>query len=114
MEDSDDGWIAASKNADNAAKLAAVGARGQQLDEHLVALHGGVDLVGRDEDVFADGSAGLTAVRPDETVTVAMQVEASGSEVVAGEVLAVLAQRPVVAIELGEMTRGGQPGELLD
>jgi len=91
----------------------------EEFDEHLVALHGGVDFVGRDEDVFAgldgrSGGAALASFGADEAVAVAVEVESSGGEIVAGGVLSVLAKGPVVAVELGEVAGGGEAGELLD
>ena len=49
----DDGGVAALENTHDAALLAAIGFGRVDLDEDLVALHGGVDLVGRDEDVLS-------------------------------------------------------------
>ena len=117
MEDADYGGVPAGEDADDAAELTAVGESGialarQELDEHLVALHGGVDFVGRDEDVFADGHAALPGVGPDEAEAVAVQVEASGDEVVASDDGA--GHRPVVAVELDESSGGGEAGEVLE
>jgi hypothetical protein len=51
VKDADDGGVFPGEDANDAAEVAAVGSRLHELDEHLVALHGGADLVGRDEDV---------------------------------------------------------------
>ncbi len=83
-----------------------------ELDEHLVALHGAVDLVRRDEDVFVDAGAGLFCIGPDEAVAVAVEVEPAGDEVVASGDGA--GQRPVVAVELDQSPGCGEAGEVLD
>ena len=81
VEDADDGGVAAGEDAGYSAGAAAVAAAWGFVDEDFVALHGAVDLVGRDEEVvFAVGAA----VGADEGVAVAVQVDASGDEVVAG------------------------------
>lgn len=90
MKCADDGGIAAGEDAGNPAEAAAVGAGWGQLDQDLVSLHGAVDLVGRNEYVIVLRAgaryvfAGLARVGTDEAVTVAMEVEPSGDEVVAG------------------------------
>ena len=78
MKDADDGGIAAGEDAEDAAELAAVGSWRSEFDEDLVALHGVVDFVGRDEDVVV--AAALRGA--DEAEAVAVEVEASGDEVV--------------------------------
>ena len=52
VKDADDGGVAAFEDAGDAAQAAAVSARRSQFHQHLVALHGAVDLVGRDENVI--------------------------------------------------------------
>ena len=110
MKDADDGGVAALKDADDAAHAAAVGFGRLHFDEHLVALHGAVDLVGRNKNIFATGR--LAGVGTDEAVAVAMEVEAAGGEVVAGADGS--GNAPVLAIELDEGAAGGQAGELLE
>ena len=48
----DDGGVAALENLDDAALLAAIGFGRFELNQNLVALHGGVDFTGRNEDVL--------------------------------------------------------------
>ena len=52
VKDADHGRVAALDDAHDAAHAAAVGLGRLHFDQHLVALHGAVDLVGRNEDVF--------------------------------------------------------------
>jgi len=77
MEDPNDGGVTAGEDAEDAAEAAAVGAGRQEFDEHLVALHGFADFVGRDEDVIVAISLRGT----DEAEAVAVQVETSGNEI---------------------------------
>ena len=81
VEDADDGGVAAGEDAGYSAGAAAFAVAWGFVDEDFVALHGSVDLVGRDEEVvFAVGAA----VGADEGVAVAVHVDASGDEAVAG------------------------------
>ena len=51
VKDADNRRVAPLDHAHNAAHAAAIGLGRLDLDQHLIALHGAVDLVGRDEDV---------------------------------------------------------------
>ena len=51
VKDADDRRIPPFENAGDAAKAAPVGTRRREFHQHLVTLHGAIDLVGRDEDV---------------------------------------------------------------
>ena len=51
MEDADDGRVAARQHSRDAAGAASVAAARGFVDQHLVALHGAVELVRRDEEV---------------------------------------------------------------
>ena len=90
MKCADHGRVAAGEDAGNAAEAPAVGARRRKLDQDLVALHGAVDLVGGNEYIVFQPACrgrvfvGLAGVGADETVAVAMEVEAAGDEIVAG------------------------------
>src|SRR6185437_12682364 len=52
VKNADHRGIAPREHAGDAAQTASVTTRRSQLDQHLIALHSSVDLVGRDEDVF--------------------------------------------------------------
>ena len=55
------------------------------FNEDLVALHGGVDFAGGNEDVFF-GDPSLAGVGPYEAVAIAMKIEAAGDEIFASGV----------------------------
>ncbi len=103
--------------ADNAAHAAAIGLGRLDFDEHLIALHCAIDLVGRDEDVFHVRSrlACLARVWAHKAVAVAMQIEASGGQVVARAARAEWpGNAPVLAVKLHQLAADGQPGELFE
>ena len=52
MKNPDDGRISPFKYADDTALAASIGLRRFHFDQHLVALHGAVDLIGRNEDIL--------------------------------------------------------------
>ena len=81
MKDADDGGIAALEHADDAALAAPVGLGRLHFHQHLVALHGAVDLVGRNEDIVLPD--GLARIGAHKSEAIAMQVEASGGEIIA-------------------------------
>jgi len=81
MENPYDRGVAAAKDPDDASAVAAVGPGGRQFNQHLIALHGAIHLVGRNEDVVV--SASLARFRADESEAVAMHVQTAGEEVVA-------------------------------
>ena len=83
VKNADDGGIATLEDAGDAAETAAIGAGRSKFHEDLVALHGAVDFVGRDEDVFLFTGA-LAGVGADEAVAIAVEVHAAGDEIVAG------------------------------
>ena len=83
VKDADNGRIAALEHADDAAQAAAIGARRLHFDQHLVALHGAVDLVGRDEDIVFLARIAWRAIGPHKAVAVAMQIEPAGGQIVA-------------------------------
>jgi hypothetical protein len=75
MKHAYDGRIAALQNPQNATLEAAIGFGRVKLDQNLVALHGGVDLAGRNENILIlSGSTG-SAIGPDKAVAVAVQIE---------------------------------------
>ena len=81
VEDADDGGVAAVENAGDATGAASVAASGGFVGEDLVALHGAVNLVRRDEEVVVAGGAAIGA---DEAVAFPVEVEAAGDEIIAG------------------------------
>ena len=127
VEDADDGGVAAGEDAGDAAGAAAVAAAGRLVDEDFVALHGAVELVGRDEEVVVAVGA---AVGADEAEAVAVEVEAAGDEAVAGGAIDWLGvggagwagglfrggggEGPLLGVELDEVAAGGDAGELLE
>ncbi len=63
----DDRGVAPLENAHNAAQAAPVGVGRLEFHQHLVALHGAVDLVGRNENivlVFAEPWRALGRTKP--------------------------------------------------
>ncbi len=52
VKDADHGRVAPLQHAHDAAHAAAIGLGRLHFHQHLVALHGAVDLVGRNEDIF--------------------------------------------------------------
>jgi hypothetical protein len=85
VEDADDGRVASFENAGYASGAPSFAVARGFIDEDLVALHGSVELIGRDEEVFFTLFA---PGRSDEGVAVAVQVDAPGDEVLAsGEAL---------------------------
>ena len=118
VKGADDGGVAALEDADDAAEAAAVGLGRLHLDEHLVALHGAVDLVGRNEDVLSRrrfrGDLPRAFDWADKAVAVAMQVEAAGGEVVAGAAAAArLWECSSVRGRAWPARRDGEAGQLL-
>ena len=106
MKDADDGGVAALEDADDAALAAAIGFGRLHFNQHLVALHGAVDLVGRNEDIFVGArTAWRLRLGPDKAEAVAMQVEPAGSEVVARAASAGPGNAPVFAVQLGQLRR---------
>jgi hypothetical protein len=52
VEDAHYGWVATREDAGDAAGAASIAAAWGFVDEDLVALHGAVELVGRDEEII--------------------------------------------------------------
>ena len=76
VKDADDGGVAALKHADNAALAAAIGLGRLDFNQYLIALHGAVDLVGRNEDIFTPER--LAGIGADKAEAVAMEIEPAG------------------------------------
>src|ERR1700722_17717412 len=72
-EGADDGGVAALHDAHDAPGAASIGLRRLHFHQDLVALHGAVDLVWRNEDVVVTDL--LARIGPDESEAVAMQIE---------------------------------------
>ena len=87
---------------------------GASFHQHLVALHGPVDFVGRNEDVVV--TLRLAGIRAHETIAVAMKVKAPREEVVAQTMVGRSLRRhaPHFAIEIDEFPARGQAGKLLE
>ena len=113
MEHAHHGWVAPLEDADNAPHAAAVGLGRFHLDQHLVALHGAVDLVRRNENIVLSRS--LPSIGPHEAVAVAVQIEAAGGQIVAraSRARSRLGNAPVLAVELDQRAAGGHARELL-
>jgi len=120
VKDADDRRVVALKDTDDAALAAAVGFGRLDFDEDLVALHGAVDLVGRNEDIFSTGSLagvrrGGSSIRSDEAEAVAMQIEPPGGEIVAGAAGTDWAgNAPVLFVELDEGAASGEAGQMFE
>ena len=123
MKSADYGGVAPFDDADNAAHAASIGLGRLYFNQHLIALHGAVDLVRGDKNVFfhpadEDLSAGtpvlsrsLPRIGPDEAVAVAMQIEPP-----CGQILARAedgpGNAPVLAVKLDQRASCGQTGQL--
>ena len=84
VKDAYDGWIAAGQDACYPAGASSITSGRSFVDQHFVALHGSIQLVGRDEEIVFARSR---AVGPDEAEAIAMQVEFAGDQLVAGDPL---------------------------
>src|ERR1700677_2667402 len=93
MEDAYHGGVAPAEHSGDAPAVSAVGSGRSQFHQYLVALHGAVHLIRRNEDIVI--AAGLAGFRPNETKAVAMHIQTSGDEVVPG---GGLRQGPVIAV----------------
>src|SRR5882757_9385833 len=110
-EAADDGGVAAVRDlydaAGSFAGIWALGAGRKQFDEDEIALHGAVELSGRDKDVV-----NFIATRADivcgshEAESVAVQVKPTRYEV--GARCGSLGEAPVVAISLDERSAYGE------
>ena len=89
--------------------MPAVGPGWGEFNQHLVALHGAVHLIRRNEDIVI--SAGLAGFRPHEAKAIAMHIQTAGDEVVAG---GGLGQRPVIAVRFNQFAARGQAVELFE
>ena len=76
MEDAHHGWVAAAEDPGDAPAAPSVGPGRRQFYQHLVALHGAIHLVGRNEDVIV--TASLAGFRPHKAKAVAMHIQAAG------------------------------------
>ena len=120
MKDPHDGWVATLQHPRNPALTAPIGLRRVNLDQHLVALHGAVDLVRGNEDVFLPRSLpsihhGGPSVRPHKSVAVPMQIEPPGGQVFARAPRAGdgFGNAPMLPVRLVQFAAGRQPGQLL-
>ena len=113
VKDPDHGGVAPFQHADYAAHTAAIGFRWLDLNQHLVALHGAVDLIRGNKNIFLEQfrPGSLAWVGPHKSVAVAMQVESSGSQVIPCSNR--LGNAPVFAVQLDQFAAHGQPGQLL-
>jgi hypothetical protein len=87
--------------------VAAVGAGGREFNQDLIALHGAIQLVRRNEDVVV--SAGLARFRADKSEAVAMHIQTTGEEVAA---IGCMGKRPMIAVGLYQLATGGHAVEL--
>ena len=107
-EDTDHCGISAGKHAGDPSGAFAIAAGRRQLDQYLVALHRAPELTRGDEDV-----AGFAALprHAHEAETVPVQVQAPGYQVVAH--LRRPGNSPLLAIDLGQPARRGEPRQVL-
>ncbi len=124
LEAADDRGVAAVGDLDDAAgALAGVWALvagWEELDQDKIALHGGVELGGRDENVrILNTAAGANllaacadiACRPNEAEAVTMEVESARNET--GACCGGVGQAPLIAVGFDEGAARGEAGELL-
>jgi hypothetical protein len=112
VERPDHSGVAAFDDAGDAAEAAAVGAGRSEFHQYLVALHGAVDLAGRDKDIVL--TTGLASKGTHKAVAVAVQVEAAGEEVVARAGCGGARDAPHFPIELDEFAASGEAGQLFE
>jgi hypothetical protein len=84
MEDAHDGGVGAVDDAQDAAFGSPVAAHVAHFDQYAVAVHGGADSAGIDEDVAIEPLAQFLAFGGDEAVTVAVHAQAAGDQVAGG------------------------------
>ncbi len=104
------GRVAPLDDAHNAAHAASVGLGRLDLHQHLVALHGAVDLVGGNKNVFHHTRA-LPRVGAHKPVAVAVQIEPPRHQVLSRS--RPLGNAPMLAVHLGQQAVFRQPGQLL-
>src|SRR5580693_1347059 len=97
MKNPYDRGVAASEDPDDASAVAAVGPGGCEFHQHLVALHGAIHLVGRNEDVVVPAS--LAGLQADEPEAVAMHIQTAGKQVAA---IGRQGEGPVVAVSFDQ------------
>src|SRR5450631_4020199 len=107
MKNSYDRGVAAAEDPNDASAMAAVGPGGREFNQHLVALHGPIHLVGRNEDVVVPAS--LARFRADEPEAVAMHIQTAGKQVTA---IGCQGEGPVIAIGFDQFAAGGHAIEL--
>ncbi len=87
----------------------AVSPRRSQFYQYLVALHGAIHLVGRNEDIVI--TAGLAGFRPHKAKAVAMYIQTAGDQIVTRNGLG---QGPVIAVRFNQFAPRGHAVELFD
>jgi hypothetical protein len=112
VKDADDSRIATLEDAGDASETATVGAGRGEFDEDFIALHGAVDLIGRDKDVIVF-CCSLTRIGADETVAVAMEIETAGEQVVAGCAGGLPRNGPMLTISFDEVAARRDASQLL-
>src|SRR3984885_8385196 len=76
MEYAYHGGVAPAEYSGDAPAEAAISPRWSEFYQHLIALHGAVHLVRRNEDIVI--AAGLTGLRPHKAKAVAMYIQTAG------------------------------------
>jgi hypothetical protein len=113
VKNANDCRVAPLQHAHDAAHAASIGFGWLNLDQHLIALHGAVDLVRRNENIVVANC--LLCVWPDKAVAIAMQVEASSGEIIARASCAEWSgNAPVLAVEFGQRAAHSEAGELFE
>ena len=104
--------VAPLQHPHDPALTAPVGLRRFYFDQHLVALHGAVDLVWRDEDVFL--SRRLAHIWPYKSVAVPVQIEPPCGQIFARPPHAGNhpGNAPVLPVQQEEFAARRQPGKL--
>ena len=109
VKNADHRRVAASEHSRDAAALPAVGPGRRQFHQDLIALHGAVHLVGRNEDVVIP--AGLAGLRPHKAEAIAVHIQTAGDQVAAS---GCLGQRPVIAVGLDQFAARGHAVQLFE
>ena len=116
MKYPNNGPVVPLHHAHDASLAASVGFRRLKLHQHLVALHGSVNLVGGNEDILVHRHRGLPRIGPHKAEPIAMQVKPTGHQIVAcagGRPTRRFGNAPYLAVDFCELLTRGKPRKLL-
>jgi len=112
VKDANDRRIAALYDAGNASEPPPVRSWRGEFNQYLIALHGAVDLIGRNEHIVFFSCA-LTRVRTNESIAIAMKVKAARKKVVTRRAASFLGKAPMFTVCFDEIAARGHASQLL-